>query len=374
MNLLPTHRIAGRITAIAFALLSASLAFAADVSVPILALTTRGFFNDDSIFTLGTRGQVELLIAGGFKFGGEILMEFESDDLEDTSSEENLAFRGAKITMRNPLGLPLDLAYFTGENDVFGAGDLFPDYFGARAIASSFRGYLYFPDPDQVRYDGIHTVSGTGLKISTSFLTDWNTTTAYIYQDTYLGTGNYSADLWTSINSESFKLEAFVGASFPASTLGYWRAGLLLFYDTGQGGEFLTQIGIPRLDPANDEASLDLFYLLFEPRISFGVFSIILTLFWHPEYYLQIETGEVGSADINAKFQFGRPNESVASGGVEAKLGFSSTGDDQFSAIVAPYISVITSGVVWDFKVNTKVFPFALNDLVEIFVSVRAEY
>ena len=374
MKLRTRHRIVRRLTAIALATLCASFAFTADVSVPVLALTTRGFVNDDGIFTLGTRGEVELLIAGGFKFGGEILMEFESDDLEDTSSEENLAFSGAKITMRNPLDLPLDLSYFTGENDVFGAGDLFPDYFGARAIASNFRGYLYFPDPDQVRYDGIHTVSGTGIKISTTFLTDWNTTTAYIYQDTYLGTGNYSADLWTSINTESFKLEAFLGSSFPASTYGYWRAGLLLFYDTGQGGEFLTQIGIPRLDPANDEVTLDLFYLLFEPRVTFGVFSIILTLFWHPQYYLQTSTGELGSADINAKFQFGNPNESVASGGLEAKLGFSSTGDDQFSAIIAPYFSVITSGVIWDFKVNTKVFPFSLNDLVEIFVSVRAEY
>ncbi len=65
---------------------------------------------------------------------------------------------------------------------------------------------------------------------------------------------------------------------------------------------------------------------------------------------------------------------SVASGGVEAKLGFSSTGDDQFAAILGSYFSVVTSGVVWNFKVNTKLFPFVLNDLVEIFVSVRAEY
>ena len=358
----------------ALLLLSAStLAFSADINVPVLELTTRGFFDSGGTFTLGTRGQVELLIAGGFKFGGQILMDFENDDLENADNVENLAFKGANITMRNPLNLPIEFAYFTGESDTFGAGDIFPDYFGSKKIASDFRGYLYFPEPDRVRYDGMHVVDGTGIKLSSAFLTDWNTTSIYFYQDTYLGSGTYSADLWTSVNTERFKLEAFAGASFPASSFGFWRAGLLLFYDTGLGGEFLTQIAVPRLDPANDEVQLDLFYLLFEPRIRFGIFSIILTLFWHPEYYLQTATGELGSADINAKFHFGEP-QGAASGGVEAKLGFSSSSDDQFKAIIAPYFSVATSGVSWDFKVNTKLFPFDLSDIVEIFVSVRAEY
>ncbi len=346
---------------------------AANVSVPVLELITRGYF-DNNVFSLGTRGRFEFLISGGYKFGGQILMDFESDDLESDAEGEFLAFKGANITMRNPLGLPLDLVYFTGEGDTFGAGDLFPGYFGSKSISSRFRGYLYFPEKDQVRYSGIHTVGGTGVKISSSFLTDWNFTAAYVYQDAYLGTGTYSADLWTSINTERFKMEAFVGSSFPVSTYGYWRAGLLLFYDTGQGGEFLTQIGVPRWDPAVDPVQIDLFYFLFEPRVRFGIFSIILTLFWHPQYYLQAETGELGSADINTKFQFGEPERSPASGGVETHLAFSSTGDDQFKAVAAPFFSVVTSGVIWDFKVNTKIFPFSLSDLVEVFVGVRAEY
>lgn len=352
---------------------------AADLNVPVLELFTRGYF-DSGVFTLGTRGRIEFLVAGGYKFGGQILMDFESDDLESLDTDEYLSFKGANITMRNPLGIPMDLTYFTGENDTFGAGALFPGYFGTKQIASRFRGYIYFPDEDQTRYNGIHKVSGTGLKMTSSFLTDWNFTSLYLYQDAYLGSGTYSADLWTSTNTERFKMEAFLGSSFPVSSFGYWRAGLLLFYDTGQGGEFLTQVGIPQWNPAaGGLGQIDLFYFLFEPRVQFGFFSIILTLFWHPEYYLQEETGEVGTADINAKFQFGEPERNIASGGIETQLKLNTTQDieaatDRLQLRISPFFSVITPGVVWDFKVNTKLFPFDRTDLVEVFVGVRAEF
>ena len=361
-----------------FAVIIIFPAGAADIQVPVLELITRGYL-DNGTFTLGTRGEFDLVIAGGYKFGGQIVLDFESDDLEAIDgtggTDQDLpSFKSANITMRNPLGLPLDLAYFTGEMDTFGTGDLFPDYFGAKAIASRFRGYQYFPNPTQVRFNGIHTVSGTGLRLSSNFLTNWNTTALYIYQDKYLGSGHYSVDLWTSINTPRFKMETFLGASYPASTYGYYRGGVLLYYDTGQGGEFLTQIGIPRWDPVNDPLQLDLFYLLFEPRVRFGLFSIVLTLFWHPEYYLQSETNELGTADINAKFQFGQPDESAANGGLEAQFGMGTVGDEQIKVAVAPFFSVVTSGVIWDLKVNVKLFPFDLTDMAEIFVGVRAEY
>lgn len=368
-----SRRVALFLAGVLFAAFEAS---AANISVPILELITRGYVKDSS-FVLGTHGRMDFQVSGGYKFGGEIVLDFESDDLESLDvgqTQEYVRFKSASVTMRDPFGLPLELSYFTGETDTFGAGDLFPDYFGTMPIASRFRGYLYFPDPDQTRYDGVHTVDGTGLKLSSTLGVPWTVMSLYVYQDAYLGTGYYSADFWASFNSDRFKVETFVGASYPISTYGYYRAGLLMFYDTGMGGEFLTQIGVTRWDPQTDPLAIDMFFFLFEPRVTFGVFSIILTLFWHPEYYHQVSTGELGSADINAKFQFGVPEVSPASGGIETMLSFSSSGDDQFKAVVAPYFSAITSGVIWNFKVNAKVFPFNLSDLVDVFVGVRAEF
>jgi hypothetical protein len=364
-----------KIGVIALILISflAAGAAGADLAVPRLELITRGYASGGD-FLLGTRGRVDFLVAGGYKFGGRILLGFESNNLEDPELEKNLAFRGAYVIMRNLFGIPLDLTYFTGENDVFGTGAIFPTYFGAKPIASRFSGYLYFPEESQVRYEGIHTVSGTGLKIASGFGSNVNLTSLYLYQDSYLGTGTYSLDMLTAFNTEFFKMEGFLGASYPVSVYGYYRAGLLLFYDTGQGGEFLTQIGIPRWDPQTDPFAIDLFYFLFEPRVRFDFFSIILTLFWHPEYYLQTETNELGSADINSNFQFGNPDTSITSGGIEAKLSLSTTAAEQFRAVIAPYFSTITSGVIWDIKVNTQVFPWDVAEMFEMFVGVRAEF
>lgn len=367
------------IIALAFILFGSVYGSAADLAVPTLELITRGYMSGGD-FLLGTRGSVDFLVAGGYKFGGRILLGFESNNLEDPEGDKNLDFKGAYVVMRNLFGIPLDLTYFTGENDVFGTGAIFPSSFGAKPIASRFSGYLYFPEEDQVRYDGIHTVSGTGLKIASGFDSTVNLSSLYIYQDSYLGTGSYSLDLFTAFNTEFFKTEGFIGASYPVpeeiagAKYGFYRAGLLLFYDTGQGGEFLTQIGIPRWNPMADSFGIDLFYFLFEPRVRFDFFSIILTLFWHPEYYLQEETNELGSADINANFQFGNPDTSIMSGGIEAKLSLSTTAVEQFRAVVAPYFSTITSGAIWDFKMNTQLFPWNLKEMFEMFVGVRAEF
>ena len=362
------------VIALVLSVLLCLASFGADVNVPTFEVITRGFMDSGS-FVLSTRGSVDFLFAGGYKFNGRVLLGFESNDLEDLTQSKSMEFKGAEITMRELLGLPLHLTYFTGINDTFISGDIFPSMFGSKPISTKFRGYLYFPDPLQIRYDGIHTVSGTGVKLSTTFGTERNQTELYLYQDSYLGTGNYSLDIRTLLNFQKFKLEYFLGVSYPASPpFGFYRTGLLLFYDTGAGGEFLTQLGIPRYNPATDSIAIDLFYFLFEPRVRFGIFSIILTLFWHPQYYLQEVTNELGSADINVNFQFGEPELSPTSGGIESALNFSTTGGQQFKAVISPYLSAITSGVIWNVKINAKIFPLSVADLFDVFIGVRAEF
>ncbi len=359
---------------ISLALLLACLsvpAFSANILVPSMELVTRGYMDSGS-FVLSTRGDLDLLIEGGYKFGGQVILDFSSEDLHNIADTNSIGFKSASVLIRNIFSVPLDLTYFAGEYDDLCTGSLFPKYFGTGRIASRFGGYMYFPEG--VLYEGIHQVTGTGLKLETTFGSESNRTAAYLYQDSFLGEGYYSVDVWTIQNFRKFKLESFVGASFPISTYGYYRAGLLLYYQAGKTGEFLTQVGIPRWDLENDPMQINLFYFLFEPRVRLGLLSIIMTLFWHPEYYHQVETSELGSMDVNVNFQLGNPDESLYSGGIETNLSFLTYTTEQFNAKISPYFSAITSGVIWDVKVNVKLYPFDINDLAEGYIGVRAEF
>ncbi|MEW5815444.1 MAG: hypothetical protein AB1798_08645 [Spirochaetota bacterium] len=346
--------------------------YSADIAVPLLELITRGYF-ENSTLVLGTRGTFDLLIGGGYKFGGRLVLNLESDHLEDISLNKNLEFKSISIITQEVFRLPLNITYFTGELEDFCNGDVFTTLYGAESVGTRYRGYMYFPEG--ARYNGIYNLAGTGISISTSSsLSEVFNASLYAYQDSYLGKGYYSTDIRAILNLEKFKLESFAGYSFPISTYGYFRAGLLLFYDTGGGGEFLTQIGVPKWDPAADPFNIDLFYFLFEPRVSFYPLSIILTLFWHPKYYKQQLTDDLGSVDINVNFQIGNPQKSPASGGLESSLKFSAHQTEQFRALVSPYFSAITSGLLWNLKLNVKVFPFVLADMFEAFIGVRAEF
>jgi len=351
-------------------LFAATAVFGADLLVPKMELITRGYIENSS-FTLATRGNFDLAVAGGYKFGGRLVFTTESDHLEDITDEGTIQFKAASVTLRDIFTLPLDISYFVGSIETLWSGDIFPERYGTKQIATKYRGYTYFPE--SIQYDGISDIYGTGMKFDASF-SDRFGAAAYLYQDSYLGDGKYSADIRTLLNLELLKLEAFIGSSFPMSSFGYYRFGLFLFVETGSGGEFLTQIGIPKYDPYTDPFNINLFYFLFEPRVRINIFSIILTLFWHPGYYQFEETNEIGSVDMNINFFVGDPEKYPVSGGLESSLKFSTTSTEQFQAIISPYFSAVTSGVLWDIKINTKVFPFNIEDLFEIFIGIKAEF
>jgi hypothetical protein len=190
--------------------------------------------------------------------------------------------------------------------------------------------------------------------------------------------GHYSFDARLLFNLPSVKLEAFAGATIPTpgAPSGSYRGGLL-FYAGESNVEFLAQIGMPRFAPSIDTISINLFSLLFEPRVNLGILHIIPTFFWHPQYYLQVETGELGSFDVNLNFLFqGEANPQI-NGGIEANLVFSNdevTGGQELGVKVSPYASLATPGVLWDLKVNANVFPFDLGSLIDVFLGIRAVF
>ena len=363
------------------------VAGAANVSIPGFQLLTRGFM-DSGRFVLQTQADVEIQLGGGYKFGGELSFALDTENLEEQSTpgetydqttltaalNERLGLKTASVIVRDLFELPLNVSYFIGEQDRLLTGDIFPEQFGTDLVASDFRGLIYFPDG--VVYDGVHVVDGTGLLVTLPSIAPWLYLDTGVYQDAYLGSGYYSADVRAAFNTERFKAETFLGASFPVAAFGIYRAGALLYYSTGEGGEFLTQIGIPRWAPVTDGAlNIDDFFFLFEPRVHVGIMSIVLTLFWHPEYYVQAPTEERGATDIIVRLIAGDIQTNVVSGGLETgiRLRPEST-EQQLNVVAAPFMTINSAGVIWDFKANFNVFPIDLSNLVDGYVGIRTQF
>jgi hypothetical protein len=373
-----TGRFAGPLVAMAL-LLAAPALPAANLVVPSLEIITRGFMNAGT-FELASNGNLDLVIEGGYKFGGRIGLSYADSFLEDDDPADRLTFDGVNIIVRDVFKLPLSLSWFIGTYDVLASGSEFPVSFGTAEIASAYRGFMYFPTG--VQYDGIHKVKGTGIRLSAMPVPDTLLLSLYLYQDSWLfvdGVGDFepgywSADLRVLANLAAIKLEAFIGASVvPISVAGWYRAGVL-FHASMKSLEVLAELGLPKWDPVADSPfSINLFSMLLEPRLHLGLFNVAATFFWHPAYYHQAETSELGTFDVNLNLFFGDLSKTSTLGGLEGNLDFDST-SGTFLFKLAPYISFTTPGAVWKIKVNTKLLPFDTSDMFEGFVGVRASF
>ena len=362
---------------VALFLLAASLLPAANLVVPSLELISRAFMNAGT-FQLASNGDLQLLIEGGYKFGGRIGLSYADSSLEDDDSTDRLTFGTASIIVRDVFKLPLSLSWFIGAYDVLASGSEFPTSFGTSEIATAYRGFMYFPTG--VQYDGIHQVKGTGIRLSAMPVADTLMLNLYLYQDSWFvdgsldfEPGHWSADLRVLLNRPSIKLEAFLGASsVPASVAGWYRAGVL-FHASSKNLEILAELGLPKFDPVADAFSINMFSMLVEPRLHLGLFNVAATFFWHPSYYHQELTGELGTFDVNLNLFFGDLSKTLTLGGLEGNLDFDST-SGTFAIAAAPYISFATPGAVWKIKVNAKLWPFDATDLFEGFVGIRASF
>jgi hypothetical protein len=358
---------------------------AANLVVPSLELVTRGFMNAGT-FELGSVADFDLVVEGGYKFGGSIGLSYTDASLEDPAITDRVAFDGASVVVRDVFGIPLSLAWFIGTYDVLASGSEFPVTFGTAEIASSYRGYMYFPDPATPQYDGIHQVKGTGMRISAIPVPDTLLLSLYLYQDGWFTSGfdpdltphfdpgHFAADLRVLANLPAIKLEGFLGvSSVPSSVAGWYRAGVL-FHASMKSLEVLAELGLPKWDPVADTPfSINLFSMLLEPRLHLGLFNAAATFFWHPGWYHQALTGELGTFDVNLNLYLGDLTKTLTLGGLEGNLGFDS-GSGAFDLKLAPYLSFATPGAVWKIKVDAKLLPFDPADLIEVFVGIRSNF
>lgn len=359
---------------------AAAMAHGADVSVPYLGLLTNGRLNAAGAFELTTRVSIDMLFEGGSKFDAWFKLGFRSAAAEDylqavesistlsdpaaaisnLEAASGLSLRTVAIQIKGLLGTPLQLATFVGHLDTIGSGEDFTRYFGTSDFVTKFRGYMYYPegiggDPSR-RYDGLHEIYGTGMRLSMPG--DTVMPFLYVYQDSWLGAGHWSADARALLNTDRVKLEAFVGGTFPVSTLGVYRGGLLFFFETGEIGNFYAQIGIPRWDPL-EAFNMDMLSFLFEPRIKLGTGELVLSLFFHPKWYLQKETDESGAMEFRFDLGFGTVEEGSFRAGAEVELSYDpNLTVASLSMDASPYLQTIRNGVRWDLRLDIRAFPF----------------
>ena len=372
-----THGIM-RAAALGLFLCICARSYPANIVVPTMELITHGV-SASGLFTLQTYGNFALEVQGGYKFGGSIAFGLLNNaNLEDLPT--NIQFLSASMTIREVFSLPLNLIYFVGQNDIFASGSGFAD-FGAPPIMTRYRGFLYFPSTDPLVvpiYDGIYQVQGTGAELAITPIAGTLGISLYLYEDThdppFASLGTYSGDLRILINSSAVKVEAFLGGTAsPSAPSGIYRGGLL-FYATNRNVEFLAQVGIPKWDPSVESAlSVNLFYLMIEPRLHLGLFNIVPTFFWHPAYYAQTSyPTESGTFDVNLNLYFGDQTNTTLQGGAEGNFRFQSS-SGEMTVKVSPWVGFSTPGVLWTVKVNTKLWPFSFSDILDGFVGVRAE-
>jgi len=380
------------------AFLIGSPLFSANITVPSLEIYSWAR-NDGSGFALDSYGDMELQLDGGYKFGGAMKFGFTSSSLETAAYNDALAFKSVSVTLRELFNIPLNFTYFIGEGDTFATGEIFTPYFGTPLLSSRYPSYVHFWDGElddiiEQRYNfykGIHTVYGTGGKFEFAPPEKNWLLSVYLYQDAspaFLNTAGSpvifssrqgSLDVRTAFNFEKVRLEAFVGATLPSpdSGIGYIRNGLFL-HAGSEKLEFLAEVGMPRWHPLDDSFGLDLFYLLVEQRVHLGPISIVPTFFWRPGYYQQEANATLIEAmDINLDLQFHGKEESLISGGIEGNFVYQTAPSSETTGKAIPYIQLSTPGVVYKAQVNTKVWPFDLtdmSDMFEVFLSIQAAF
>ncbi|MFP4375340.1 MAG: hypothetical protein ACLFPO_13495 [Spirochaetaceae bacterium] len=357
----------------------------ADIVVPRFDLLTRGYPSEGSLL-LATRADIDLAVEGGHKFGGAVGFSITDPVFEDGSDDppaspadveaelqRYLALTYVEATARSLFDSPVSMTYFVGTTDTFGSGDDFPRLFGTGRFGTFYRGALY--SYGSTIYDGLYEVSGTGVKLASAPLGDTVALSAYTYQDLRFEPGVYSSDVRARFNTPQVKAELFAGATYPIAEGGLYRGGVMAFFDTGAAGQFFAQLGLPRWDPwADDPITLDDLYFLFEPRVTLDLFSVILTLFWRPEYYNHLPTTDTGVLDSNIRFQLGDYAETRVRGGIETGLHYRPEAAENLEIDASPFISVTTGGVVWDFMLRATVYPYEYDESFEGYLGIRTAF
>ncbi len=361
--------------------------FAADFAFPSLYLLSTGYFDASERFVVSTQFDFSLSFRSETNLNTEVALAFYTNSLESYFASEqtplvisadpnDLASSLGILNDRNFAGIKrivveipkvfaegLGISFFSGHYDQLASESVLKKSGSYRPLVPFITSKLYMPmgvAGQGLRwYDGIHPVFGSGLKVAYTGKTVG--AAAYIYQDAWLGSGNYTGNLRFMVYTPRIALDLFGGVSFPQGDWGLYSMGLFFQYNTGDIAEITTQIGVPYWMGGN-ALTMDMFYFMLEPRVNFGLGFLSLSLFFHPSYYAQQVTNESGVIDFKANLAFGSLEKGGSQAGIEAFMRFDpNTPSAQFAMAVSPYFSMNQAKTQWLMKLSMLVVPAAVN-------------
>jgi hypothetical protein len=365
----------------------APLLGAAEFAVPRMEMAARGRVEDGG-FVLDSLVSADLALSGGYKYGLLLGFDLETGNLRTgASGAPGLSFRIAKATAADLFGAPLEMSFFLGHDDDFGTGSEFETRFGLAPFGTDYKGSFYFPDSSggapRRRYDGLHSVRGTGVSFA---ITKWEKFVPlfYLYENHLYGltlfggdpTPRHSADARFLLNREKVNVEFFGGATLAKGKAVNIRAGVMAHFAASNGMEFFFQGGVPGWDIGSNFGIDNLFFLM-EPRLRFGWGGINLTFFYHPVEYLHISIpSERGLADINLKTFFGDvEKKGPLESGIEATARLVLYKMSDFSLWLSPFVTFRSENLLWDTKLKLNLMGFSKPaEMFEIFIGVRTAF
>ena len=254
---------------------------------------------------------------GGYKFSSQIAFEGNTTDIENQLLNSTFNFnsvflilRKAEIVARNLADSHLDLSLWTGIDKYLGAGGV-------------YKGYLYYPETQDVDYVGYYRLKGTGITAQLKFWDDKFRANFHFYENTNFITQTTPNIFYMfSFDSEvglyfdripfqndffHFMIELSGGATFPAANAGEYKVGLSF----GIGNnyiDFFISSGLPKIDSNTTSITLNNFfissYLHFKLAITDNTISFLTRPMWYNEQLSGINNvGEQSNFDINYKLK-----------------------------------------------------------------------
>ncbi len=344
--------------------------FAANVSVDNLDIISLGSFDTKSDkFNMNTYLNFKTSLDGGYKFAANVAFETVTSELASNYKLNNLGlgavylfFNSAAVTARNLADSHIDLTFWTGSYRYLGDGNI-------------YKGYIYFPQSVNDKYDGFYRLRGTGLSATFKLLEEKLKFSTHIYNntnfiqptDTVTKLNYFSADIEAGLYFEYVYFELFGGYTkdikYPNDQSEIWsgrvKAGIT-FWVGNEHVEFYSTCGIPDIDAyrvadfnSGKSNLFDSLYLLAELRFNLFKANNVISFLTRPALYNETPTGYKSDFDINYKLIISSPNHPL-SGGIIANFSYYTNDKDEtdWNLILSPYLSILLSGVNWNINVG----------------------
>lgn len=344
--------------------------FSANLNVNELNLISiSGVNSQTNKFEMNTYFKFLTSFDGGYKFAAKVGFEANVtqlaknylDSSTDFYNKVFLIFNNAEITAKNLIESRLDLCFWTGTYRYLGGGNF-------------YRGFLYFPENQNLDYKGIYRIRGSGITTVLRFWEDKFKLQFHIYQNTNFVTSitplsfnyfSFDTEIGLFLTYVSFELFGGYTKDFiypnDSSDLVYGRGKIGLSFWTGDTRyiEFFSSVGISNLDNKtfNDISNglisvIDTIFISVELHFKLFITDHIISFLTKPYLYNEQITNEKNDFNINYRFNVG-VKESPLNGGFIFNFTYSLKNlNDTWNLFLSPYISIKIAGVLWDINIH----------------------